>query len=353
MADSPSITAVELAKRVGGTLSGDGARVVKTVASLDEAGPDALSWLGSLDYLPKLAASRAGVVLVPQGCEVPADRTTISVSDPDLAMCEALSFLAPPIERVPRGIDPTARVAADAIVDKDACVGPHTYVGAQAAVGPGTQLYGGVYVGAHSRIGRDCTLWPNVVVRDYTTIGDRVVIHPNVTIGADGFGYQQRGGKHHKIPQIGRVVIEDDVEIGANTCIDRARSGVTRIGRGTKIDNLVQIAHNVRIGEDCIVVSQCGISGSTTLGDRVILAGQVGLIDHLRIGNGVVVAAKSGVSGDIPDGKVYRGIPAVDNGDYGRQAVGIRRLPKLMEQLRALAKRVEQLESTADDTTRS
>jgi UDP-3-O-[3-hydroxymyristoyl] glucosamine N-acyltransferase len=347
MLNSPSITAAELARRLGATLHGDGARIIRQLATLEEAGPDDLSWLGTADLLPQLASSHAGVVLVPPSCPMPPDRTIICVADPDLAMCEALAALAPPTETVPTGVDPAARVAPDAIVD-GACIGPHVYVGSGAVIGPGTQLHPGVYVGANCRIGRDCVLWPNVVVREYASIGDRVIIHPNATIGADGFGYRQRGGKHYKIPQIGRVVIEDDVEVGAGTCIDRARSGITRIGRGTKIDNLVQIGHNVRIGEDCVIVSQCGISGSTTLGDHVMLAGQVGLIDHLRIGDGAQVAAKSGVARDIPDGEVWRGIPAVPNSEFGRQAVGFRRLPKIMEQLRALTKRVEELESAAN-----
>jgi UDP-3-O-[3-hydroxymyristoyl] glucosamine N-acyltransferase len=352
MQEWPSITAAELAERLGGALAGDPACVVRDVATLELAGPESLSWVGNADLMPRLAASKAGVALIPSGCDAPPGRTTIRVSDPDLAVCEALRALAPPTPRIPQGIDPTARVAADAVVES-ACIGPQVYVGEQSVIGPGTQLHPGVYVGPHCRIGRECVLWPNVVVREYTTIGDRVVIHPSATLGADGFGYHQRGGKYVKIPQIGRVVIEDDVEIGAGTCIDRARSGVTHIGRGTKIDNLVQIGHNVQIGEDCIVVSQCGISGSTTLGSHVVLAGQVGLIDHLRIGDNVVVAAKSGVAEDVPAGKVYRGIPAVENSAFARQAVGIRRLPKMIEQLRELARRVAKLESAANDTTRS
>ncbi len=351
MQEPVTITAAELARRLGGTLSGDGARVVRCVATLDEAGPDALSWLGSPRYLPKLAESRAAVVLLPRDCEVPAGQTAIRVADPDLALCEALRCLAPPIEQVPVGVDAAARVAPDAVV-VGACIGPYVYVGARAVIGPGTQLHAGVYVGAETRTGRDCVLWPNVVVRERTTIGDRVIIHPNASIGADGFGYLDRGGKHHKIPQIGRVIIEDDVEIGANTCIDRARSGVTRVGRGTKIDNLVQIGHNVQVGEDCVIVGQCGISGSATLGNHVVLAGGVGVVDHVRVGNSVVIAANSMATHDVPDGAVYRGIPATDDGEYRRQAVGIRRLPELMQQLRALTRRVEQLESATDDTTR-
>jgi UDP-3-O-[3-hydroxymyristoyl] glucosamine N-acyltransferase len=177
-------------------------------------------------------------------------------------------------------------------------------------------------------------------------------VHAGSVIGTDGFGFAREGDEQLKVPQLGNVVIEDDVEIGAGTCIDRARSGVTRIGRGTKIDNLVQIGHNVQIGEDCILVAQCGISGSTTLGDHVVLAGQTGVSDHVRIGRRVVVAAKSGVTHDLPDGAVVRGIPAEDDREYRRQAVAIRRLPKMVEQLRALLNRVEQLESAANDRAR-
>lgn len=347
----PTLTAAELAQLVAGKLSGDGRLVVRRVATLEEAGPDAVSWVGRAEVLPRLAQSSAGVVVIPERCEAPADRTTIRVPDPDLAICAVLEALRPPVATIPPGTDPGARVDATAEV-AEARIGFGVFVGAHAVVGARTQLHPGVYVGEHCRIGRDCVLWPGVVVREYCEIGDRVVIHPNATIGADGFGYHQRGGKHVKIPQIGRVVIEDDVEIGANTCIDRARSGETRVGRGTKIDNLVQIGHNVRVGEDCLLVSQCGISGSTTLGHHVVLAGQVGVIDHLRIGNNVMVAAQSGVTSHIPDGTVYRGTPAVANKEYIEQQIGVRRLPKLVAEMRALQKRVEQLESAADDTER-
>jgi UDP-3-O-[3-hydroxymyristoyl] glucosamine N-acyltransferase len=350
--ESPTITAAELARRVNGHLAGDGAVLIRAVATLEEAGPDAVSWVGRPELLPQLARSQAGVVIVPEEAEVPAGRTTIHVRDPDMAIVEALAALAPPAPVVPPGVDPTARVGEGAVVD-GACIGPNVFVGPGAVIGPGTQLHSGVYVGADSRLGRDCVLWPSVVVRERTIIGDRVIIHPNATIGADGFGYHQRGGRHHKIPQIGRVVIEDDVEIGAGTCIDRARSGETRIGRGTKIDNLVQIAHNVCIGENCIVTAQCGISGSTTLGHDVMLGGQTGLIDHLQVGDHVMFAAASKVYNDVPTGHVVRGDPATDHMQYARQMVSLRRLPKLLEQLKALVRRVEQLESAAHDRARS
>lgn len=349
MSDQPSITAAELAHRLGGTLEGDGTRVIRAVATLEQAGPDTLSWVGSPDLLPRASKSKAGVLLVTEGCSLPPDRTVIHVADPDVAVCDVLEYVAPPPDRVPPGLHPTAIVSPEAVVE-GAAIGARAYVGPGTTVGAGTQIYPGVYVGARATIGRDCVLWPNVVVRERVTIGDRVVIHPNATIGADGFGYLQRDGRHRKIPQIGTVVVEDDVEIGANSAIDRARSGVTRIGRGTKIDNLVQIAHNVDIGEDCIIIAQCGISGSSSLRRNVILGGQVGIVDHLRIGKGVQIAAKSMVASDIPDGRVVRGIPATDNRRFLREQASVRKFPGWMERLRALTRRVQRLEEQVGDT---
>ena len=350
MDESRQMTAAELAERLGAPLEGDGARLVRHVGTLDEAGPDAVAWLADQRLLKKLGASEAGVVLVPPDCVVPAGRTVIRVADPHLALCDVLRWLGPPPESVPVGVHPSATVADGAEVT-GAAIGAQVSVGPRAVIGPGTQLHAGVRIGADVKIGRDCVLWPNVVVQERVTLGDRVVIHPNSTLGADGFGYLLRKGKHIRIPQVGTVVIEDDVDIGANTCIDRARTGVTRIRRGTKIDNLVQVGHNADVGEDCVIVAQCGISGSTSLGHHVVLAGQVGVIDHLRIGDNVQVLAKSGVTHDVRDGLVYRGNPATENGLFTRQMVAVRRLPKMVERLRELVRRVERLESAADDRT--
>jgi len=344
----PGLSAAQLAEHLQAELLGDGTRVLRRVATLDEATADALAWLGDARYAKKLAETRAGAVLVPPEVTGPEGVTLLRVRDPDLALCAALRLIGPAPEQVPVGVHPTACVAPDAEVS-GAAIGPHVSVGPGARIGAGTQLHAGVRIGAGTVIGRDCVLWPNVVVRERCRLGDRVVIHSNTTIGADGFGYHMRDGVHVKIPQVGVVVIEDDVEIGANCCVDRARSGATRIGRGTKIDNLVQIGHNCDIGEHCIIVAQCGISGSTTLEHHVVLAGQVGVIDHLRIGAGVQVAAQSGVTRNIPPGAVIRGTPAVDNGLFARQQVAVRRLPRMAEQLKALAKRVEKLESAAND----
>jgi UDP-3-O-[3-hydroxymyristoyl] glucosamine N-acyltransferase len=342
------ITAAELARQLGGKLCGDGAVQITHIAPLDEAGPGALTWVGNAKYARRLAGTQAVAALVPVECEVPDGLTGIRVGDPDLAMCTALTLLVPPAPIVPPGVAATAVVAADAVV-AGAAIGDHVYVGAGAEVGPGTQLHPGVYVGEQTRIGRDCVLWPGVVVRERVTIGDRVIIHANATIGADGFSYLQRDGRHHKIPQVGTVVIEDDVEIGANSAIDRARSEVTRIGRGTKIDNLCQIAHNVQIGEHCVIAGQCGIAGSTVLGRHVALGGQVGVIDHMRVGEGVQAAAKSAIMRDVPAGRRVMGSPAHDIRDYLQTAAATRRLPEVLDELRALRKRVEALESAKDD----
>jgi UDP-3-O-[3-hydroxymyristoyl] glucosamine N-acyltransferase len=214
-------------------------------------------------------------------------------------------------------------------------------------------LHAGVAVGAWTEIGSDCVLWNHVVIRERVRVGDRVAIHAGSIVGADGFGYAFRDGAHRKVPQIGTVHIEDDVEIGASCTIDRAKCGVTRIGRGTKIDNLVQVAHNVVIGEHCMIVAQCGISGSTRLGPYVTLAGQVGLADQLTVGARAAVTAQSGVSKSIPEGEVWRGTPAMPIRSYQRVEASARKLPRWAETLRELQKRVERLESAANDTTRS
>ena len=345
-----ALTATELAARLGGTVNGDGAREVTTVATLDRATPESLSWIGDSRYAPSVNGSRAGVILAASDCPRLPRRTVIRVADPDVALVHVLKWLLPPVEKPTPGVDPSARVHPDADVS-GAAIGPNVCVAAGAVIGLGTTLHSGVHVGAMTRIGRDCEVWPNVVVRERVTIGDRVVIHPNTTIGSDGFGYLQRNGDHLKIPQIGTVVIEDDVEIGANCAIDRARTGVTRIGSRTKIDNLVQIAHNVEIGRGCIIVAQCGIAGSSVLGEQVMLGGQVGVSDHVRIGDRARVAGKSAVFGDIAAGKTVRGIPATSNQAFLRDVARVRRLPMWLNELKRLQDRVQELEALVADST--
>lgn len=346
---SPSITVAELATQIGARFEGDGARVLRGFATLALARADELAWLGDEKYLPELEVTQAAAVLVSEKLNVRSGRTLLRVADPDLARCEALRLLAPPAPLVPKGVHPSAVIGPGAKIDPTACIGPQVVLESGASIGARTQLHAGVYVGLDSVIGADCLLWPRVVVRERVRLGDRVTLHPQVTIGADGFGYLFRGGKHIKIPQLGTVSIEDDVEIGAGSTVDRAQSGVTRIGRGTKIDNLVQVGHNCDIGEGCMIVAQCGISGSVTLEPFVVLGGQVGIADHLRIGRGAQVAAKSGVIRDVPAGETWFGYPAGPMRDYLRVFAGGKRVPELVAQLRELQKRIEQLESAMHD----
>ncbi|RMF79073.1 MAG: UDP-3-O-(3-hydroxymyristoyl)glucosamine N-acyltransferase [Planctomycetota bacterium] len=349
MSDPPSITVEQLARELNAPFAGDGARILRRVDPLSDAGDDSLSWLGDARYARQLADTRAAAVLVAEAVEAPPHVAVIRVPDPDHALITALQMLAPPPETVADGVHPTAVVDPTAAVEGVA-IGPHCAIAAGAVIGAGTQLHAGVVVGRDARIGRDCELHAHVVVHARCVIGDRVVIHANSTIGADGFGYLTRNGVHVKIPQIGIVRIEDDVEIGANSCVDRARSGETRIARGVKIDNQVQIGHNCEIGEHSILVAQSGVSGSCRLGRYVVLAGGVGVADHVELGDGVQVAAMSGVPKSFPPGMTIRGIPAMEVGQYSRIAVEQRRLPKLAATVRDLKKRIERLESAAHDT---
>ncbi len=342
-----ALTVGELARRLDAVLEGDATLPIIRVAGLSDAGPQDATWVGAERYLRDVPNSRAGVILLKPGVALTAPRTVLRVGDPEVAICRVQTWLAPAVPIVSEGVHASAVIESGAVVE-GASIGPGVFVGAGARVGNGTQLHAGAYVGASSQIGENCVLWPNVVVRERVVIGDRVVIHANATIGADGFGYLARDGRHIKIPQTGTVVIEDDVEIGAGACIDRARLGETRIGRGSKIDNLVQVAHNVRLGEHCILVAQCGVSGSCTLGDHVVLAGQVGVAEHIRIGDRAQVGAQAGILSDLPGGSGYLGSPASEMGEALRQMAAVRRLPKLLEQFRVLLRRVEKLESSAD-----
>lgn len=353
MAGSGGLTIDSVARLVGGRLErGDAQAAIGGIAPLAEATGEELSWCSSERYLRALERTRAACVLLQDGLASVGSAAIIRVPDVDLALTRVLTQIEPPKEAFAAGVDPAARVHPSASVD-GAQVGPWVHVGEGSRVGVGTRLLAGAYVGAEVSIGRDCTIWPGVVIRERTEIGDRVILHPNVTIGADGFGYLQREGRHVKIPQVGRVVIEDDVEIGANSTVDRARSGATRIGRGTKIDNLVQVGHNCVIGENCVIVALTGIGGSSVLNRNVMVAGHVGIADHARIGEGSMIAAMSGVSGHVPQGVVYHGNPAVENQRYLRGLMAIRRLPRLAEQVMALVRRVERLEASANDSERS
>ncbi len=338
---------IEVAERLSCRLEGDAGAEITGICGLEEAGPGDLALVAEARYLPRLAESRAAAVILAEG--LPAvDRPALRAANPHLAFARALQLFHPSAVPPP-GVHPTAVVAAAARIDKRAWVGPLCVVGGGAEVGAGSVLEGQVWVGAGVRIGRECWIFPQVTLREGTRLGDRVRIHSGTVLGADGFGYVRDGRQHVKIPQVGGVVVEDDVEIGANVTVDRATLGETRIGRGTKIDNLVQIAHNVRVGQDSIIVAQVGISGSTRIGSGVTLAGQVGIVDHVSIGDNVIVGAQSGVSKDIPEGSVVLGSPAMPHTEFKRQLAALARLPLLRRALQTLEERLAALERRLSD----
>ncbi len=339
MANEINYSASELADRLNGKLVGELTPRVTGVATLEEAVETSISWVGSASMLVRLAESKAAVVVVAQDAEVAEGRAVIRVDDPEMAACRLLELFAPPVDEVCVGVHESAVVHPTAVVE-GAGIGPFVTVGAGAKIGAGTQLHAGVYVGGEAIIGRDCVLWPGVVVRERVVMGDRVIIHPNCTLGADGFGYIFREGCHKKVSQIGTVEIGDDVEIGANSTIDRAKSGVTRVGAGTKIDNLCQIAHNVQIGKHCILTGQTGIAGSTSIGDYVAFGGHGGASDHVNIGNQVQVGAMSVVTRDVADGEIVRGVPSVPNSQFLKEQAALRKLPELLKRVRELEKRL-------------
>jgi UDP-3-O-[3-hydroxymyristoyl] glucosamine N-acyltransferase len=265
------------------------------------------------------------------------------VDHADLAMARVAELFAPPVPRPPVGIDKSAQVAPAAKIADGVAIGPGVYIGPGARIGARSVLHANVYVGADTTIGDSCELFPNVVVRERCTLGNRVIIHACSAIGSDGFGYRWDGQRHAKIPQIGTVIIEDDVEIGSCSCVDRAKFGVTRIGRGSKLDNLVQIAHNVTIGPHCILAGQAGTAGSASLGAGVMLGGQCAVNDHTSMGDRSMLAACSGALSDVEPGQVVSGLPAIPHRQFLREQAALRKLPELRAEVRKLQAELESL----------
>ena len=338
-------TLADIAALLGVPAPAGAERRITGVETLSEAGPEELSFVTSDAYADQLAATRAAAVIMGRKLRVtpPADKTMLVVDDPDLAVAKVLELFAPPVPRPPVGIDPAAKVAASASLAPDVAVAASAFVGERVRIGARTVLHPGVYVGDDTLIGEDCVLFPNVVVRERITIGSRVVIHAGSVLGSDGFGYRWEGSRHAKVPQIGTVVVEDDVEIGSCVCVDRAKFAATRIGRGTKIDNLVQIAHNVQVGPHCIIVANVGIAGSARLGTGVALGGQVAVRDHVTVGDGAMVAATSAIAEDVPPKSFMSGTPALPHRQSLREQAALRRLPDLVIQVRKLQEEVEAL----------
>jgi UDP-3-O-[3-hydroxymyristoyl] glucosamine N-acyltransferase len=333
----------DLAAELGGTLRGDPEREITGVAALSDAGPGDLTFLADRRYADEAGRTRAGAMLVagdPPALPCP----TVTVPDPLRAFLEVAVRYHPPVESSP-GVHPTAVLGPGVELGAAVAIGAHAVLEAGVRVGDRSVVGPLVWLGRNARLGADCRLYPGALVREECVLGDRVILQPGAVIGADGFGFRTEGGVHRKVPQLGRVVIEDDVEIGACSTIDRATFGETRIGRGTKFDNLVHIGHNVRIGEHSLIIAQVGVGGSTTLGHHVVLAGQVGIVGHLEIGDGVQIGAGSGVMSSIPAGSRMWGSPAMSFGEAKRVFAATRRTPEMLREIAALKRQLAEVAS--------
>jgi UDP-3-O-[3-hydroxymyristoyl] glucosamine N-acyltransferase len=344
------VTLQELAERLACRLDGDGALEVTRVAGIEDAGPGDLTFFSNPRYTAALRTTRATAVIL--GPEAPAAPCAmLRTREAYLAFARALALLAP-IERPRPGVHATAWLAPGVVCPTDATIGPFVSVGERTVIGARSVVHANVAIGPDVVIGDDCLVHSNVAIREGVVIGHRVVLQNGAVIGSDGFGFAPRpDGTHEKIPQVGRVVIEDDVEIGAGTTVDRPPVGETRIEAGTKIDNLVQIAHGVRLGRDVLLAAQVGIAGSTTLEDRVMLGGQVGVSGHITLGRGVRATAQSGIPNSVPAGAFVSGYPAIDNREWLRASIVFRKLPELRRTVVELEARLRELEARFADVS--
>ena len=334
----------ELAEIVGGEVIGDPNVRVLGAADIGDAAEGDIIFAENDRFFDAAARTDACAIVVRRGIVV-ADiqKPLLAVDDPRYAFARILESFAP-IRRREAGIDPSARIGAETVVGENPSIGFNAYIGDNCIIGKNVWIYPFAYIGDGVHIGDDCVIHPFASIYDDVILGDRVAVHSGAVVGADGFGYTNVGNVHYKIPQIGGVNIGDDVEIGANTTIDRARTGETSIGRGTKVDNLVMIAHNDRIGEDCIIISQVGISGSVEVGDRAIITGQAGIKDHISIGSDAVVAGRAGVFGDIAPGAFVSGYPARDHREHMKVLAAQQKLPDLLRKIKEMEKRIKELE---------
>jgi UDP-3-O-[3-hydroxymyristoyl] glucosamine N-acyltransferase len=334
------MTVKQIADLLGGKIQGEGSREIRDVAGLETAGPDELTYAEGVRALERAATARAGLILVHEGESIPG-QTTLQVAQPKLAFIRAAAALRPAVTPL-QGIHSTAVIAPGVELPADATVGPHVVIERDVTLGTGTRLGAGVFLGEGVRIGDHCVLHPHVTLYPGAKIGNRVILHAGVVVGSDGFGYVFAEGRQNKFPQLGKVIIEDDVEIGSNSTIDRGSLGTTVIGQGTKIDNQCQIAHNVKIGRHCVIAAQVGISGSVDIGDYVVLGGQVGIADHVRLEDHVMI----GGAGAVFPGKVIRkgsavwGNPVRPLAEYKRLNAYLSRLPDLFEKVKELSEQL-------------
>lgn len=348
------LTLAQVAEILGVPCNSHPERVITGLNSLDVARPGDLSVLGDERYLKQYKTTQAAAVLVSRKIRLQArpDVPVLLVDDADLAMVQIMHKVAKPIQKPAPGIHPSAVIDATAIVGDNPFIGPLVVIGARTKVGKNVQLHPGVVIGDDCVLGDDCILYPNVVVRERITIGHRVILNSGAVLGTDGFGYKWDGKQHAKIPQIGSVVIEDDVEIGSNTCVDRAKFDETRIGKGTKIDNLVQIAHNVTTGQHCIICGLVGVAGTVKIGHGVVLGGAAAVRDHIQIGDRVRAAGHSSIVTDLTPGTAVSGQPAKHHRQSLREQSAISRLPQMLVRLRQLEDEVKALRDQAPPSDR-
>jgi UDP-3-O-[3-hydroxymyristoyl] glucosamine N-acyltransferase len=342
-----SFSLAQLAKEIGGTFKGDASLILKGVAPIEKAGSSDLTFLTNSRYVSAAAHTQASVILTDK--ELPdIEKSFLLSSNPYAALAKVIGLFYPPLKR-PTGIQVGASVDTQAKVHETVSIAPGVVISAGAHIGPGVVLYPGVFVGENSSVGENCIIYSNVSIRENCVLGKRVILQPGVVVGSDGFGFAKEGLEYRKIPQVGNVIIEDDVELGANVCVDRAVLGSTVIGKGTKLDNLIQVGHNVVIGANTVIAAQTGISGSTQIGNNVIMGGQVGLAGHLKIGDHVTLATRTGVMEDILEKGVYWGSPSLKISDEMKNVAGYRQLPELIKRVRQLEKELENIKNVKKD----
>ncbi|NQU73456.1 MAG: UDP-3-O-(3-hydroxymyristoyl)glucosamine N-acyltransferase [Candidatus Omnitrophica bacterium] len=338
-----NLTLEEINKLVGGKLEGNPSVVIKGVSGIKEAGEGDITFLANPRYEALIETSKASAIITSKQTKKDVSKPVIRVENPSLAFAKVVSFMFQDERKLPEGIHTTAILGKGIDLGKNVSLGPHVVVEDNAKIGENTIICSGTFIGYKAVIGPDVLIYPNVTIREKTKISNRVIVHSGSVIGSDGFGFEEVAGAHQKIPQVGIVVIEEDVEIGACVTIDRARFGKTVIGRGTKIDNLVQIAHNVVIGENSIVCAHTGISGSAVLGKNVILAGQVGVVGHIELGDNVIVGAQAGVTKSVPKNTFVVGSPAKPHNISKKIFAGWAKLPELIKEFAELKEKVERL----------
>ncbi|MBI2560732.1 MAG: UDP-3-O-(3-hydroxymyristoyl)glucosamine N-acyltransferase [Planctomycetes bacterium] len=338
-------TLCELAEHVGGTVAGNGDLKIKGVMTIDDAEEGYITFVSNRKYLSKIKETKASAVIVSPEFKNYTDKPLLVTENPYLAFAKIVDLMMNPVASYPKTIDPSSRISPTAKLGQNVSIYANVFVGNNTTINDHVVLYPGVYIGDNCQIDEDTIIYPNVVIYNDSIIGKRVTIHSNTVIGSDGFGYAPDGEKYYKIPQVGITVIEDDVDIGANTTINRGALGETRIKKGTKIDSQVIISHNVEVGENTLIVSQVGIAGTVKIGKHATLAGQVGIVGHVIIGDNVTVGGQSGVASDIPSGKTYLGSPAIPIKVMRKCYTIIPMLPEMRNTIMSLEKRLAELEN--------